>query len=270
MSKKPLECVVLWLQNSRGAILNITRKDDQTKYGLVGGKVDDTDVDIRAALNREVLEETGIDISAAPHKDLVTFDENGVPVHCFILDTQYAELFPDDVFPNEEGTMVGWTHLFAVLGRNYSEFYEYNNKVYQHLFKDHKFADHLALGKQHVFDFVSRHLLTQNAKSVNPNGSGNSCMYLSLCKGMRCAVGCLIHPIEYRSYFEGKGSGNVSGHLLTMEQLSETREERTLLRELQLLHDCPEKPVQSWKEYLQDIANDFDLDSSVLSEYMHL
>ena len=67
MSKKPLECVVLWLQNSRGAILNITRKDDQTKYGLVGGKVDDTDVDIRAALNREVLEETGIDISSAPH-----------------------------------------------------------------------------------------------------------------------------------------------------------------------------------------------------------
>lgn len=270
MSKKPLECVVLWLQNSRGAILNITRKDDQTKYGLVGGKVDDTDVDIRAALNREVLEETGIDISSAPHKDVVTFDENGVPVHCFILDTQYAALFPDDVFPNAEGTMVGWTYLFAVLGRNYSEFYEYNNKVYQYIYKDHKLADHLALGRQHVFDFVSRHLLTQNAKAIDENGLGNLCAYLSPCGCLRCALGCLIHPLEYRKHFEGSGAGKVTGQILTLEQLEETREVRELVKDLQDMHDSRRTPVESWKAALQDIAEEYKLDNSVLSEYSHL
>ena len=265
-----IACVVLWIQNTAGKVLNISRKDNQSKFGLIGGKVDDIDFDIRSALNREVLEETGVDISAAPHRDMVTFEENGVPVHCFILGDEHCHLFPSAAYQNAEGTYVGWSQLYRVLGRDYCDFHEYNNKVYQYLFKEHKFADHLALGKQHVFDFVSRHLLTQNAKSVNPNGSGNYCMYLSLCKCMKCAVGCLIHPLEYRSYFEGKGSGNVSGHLLTMEQLADTREARTLLRELQLLHDCPEKPVESWKEYLQDIADDFDLNNSVLVEYAHL
>lgn len=261
MSKKPLECVVLWLQNSRGAILNITRKDDQTKYGLVGGKVDDTDVDIRAALNREVLEETGIDISSAPHKDVVTFDENGVPVHCFILDAQYATLFPDETFPNEEGTMVGWTYLFAVLGRNYSEFYEYNNKVYQHIYKDYKFFDHLELGSQHVFDFVSRHLLTQNAKS----GTNIACFYRELHSEKMCAVGCLLHDKEYKEDFEGHGSNYVEacllGHIYGGEVTS-------LLDQLQRMHDQDEPNL--WKASLQEIADNFDLDNSVLAEYIHL
>ena len=261
MSKKPLECVVLWLQNSRGAILNITRKDDQTKYGLVGGKVDDIDFDIRSALNREVLEETGIDISAAPHKDVVTFGENGVPVHCFILDTQYADLFPSEAYANAEGTLVSWSHLYTVLGRSYSEFYEYNNKVYQHLFKDHKFADHLALGNQHVFDFVVRHLLTQNARS----GDYGSCYYRDPENELKCAVGCLIHDSEYEKNFEGHGTNYVEECLLGYISGGG---EPTLLDQLQCTHDNTELDV--WKHSLREVADYFNLNSSVLLEYEHL
>lgn len=261
MGKQSLACVVLWIQNTAGKVLNISRKDNQSKFGLIGGKVDDIDFDIRSALNREVLEETGVDISAAPHRDMVTFEENGVPVHCFILGDEHCHLFPSAAYQNAEGTYVGWSQLYRVLSRDYCDFHEYNNKVYQYLFKDHKFADHLALGNQHVFDFVSRHLLTQNAKS----GTNIACFYRELHSEKMCAVGCLLHDKEYKEDFEGHGSNYVEecllGHIYSGKAPS-------LLDQLQRIHDQEE--VNVWKLSLKEVAENFNLDHSVLSEYAHL
>lgn len=57
--KKAVQVVIF---NKEGEVLAVSRKDDHTKFGLPGGKVDDTDSDEIAAAIREVKEETGLDI----------------------------------------------------------------------------------------------------------------------------------------------------------------------------------------------------------------
>ena len=43
-----------------GMILGIARRSDNTKFGLIGGKKDESDVDVKAAAIRECFEECGI------------------------------------------------------------------------------------------------------------------------------------------------------------------------------------------------------------------
>lgn len=271
MGKQSLACVVLWLQNPAGKVLNISRKDNQSKFGLIGGKVDDIDFDIRSALNREVLEETGVDISTAPHRDMVTFEENGVPVHCFILGEEHCHLFPSAVYQNAEGTYVNWSQLYHVLGRDYCDFYEYNNKVYQYLFRDFKVADHLSLGNQHLFDFITRHLLTQKARAVNPHWfkTSNKCAYRVPDSTLKCAAGCLIHDDEYSEEFEGQGFIALTSSILQDVQIQAWSAGIDLVRELQKLHDCYITHINDWPRLLRAIARDYDLEYTVLSEYTH-
>jgi len=53
-------CVLI--ENKQGKVLAVSRRNDSTKFGLPGGKVDPGETDISAA-KRELKEETGIDIS---------------------------------------------------------------------------------------------------------------------------------------------------------------------------------------------------------------
>lgn len=46
--------------NSEGFILATSRKKDHTVFGLPGGKVDESDINILEAAKRELLEETGL------------------------------------------------------------------------------------------------------------------------------------------------------------------------------------------------------------------
>lgn len=54
--------VAVLLFNSEGKVLGVSRKDDHTKFGLVGGKVDEDDFSLEFAAIREAKEETGLDI----------------------------------------------------------------------------------------------------------------------------------------------------------------------------------------------------------------
>jgi 8-oxo-dGTP pyrophosphatase MutT (NUDIX family) len=58
--KKAVQVILI---NESGEVLAVSRKDDHTKFGLPGGKVDETDKNEIEAAIREVKEETGLDIS---------------------------------------------------------------------------------------------------------------------------------------------------------------------------------------------------------------
>jgi 8-oxo-dGTP pyrophosphatase MutT (NUDIX family) len=131
------ECVVLWVQNEAGEVLTITRKHSNNSFGLIGGKVDEDDTNLRTALVREVLEETGVDLSDVEHESVITFDENGVPCHCFIYGPHIADMWPVEPYNYEAETMVSWRHIKYVLLSKYSDFHEYNKKVFNHLKEAH-------------------------------------------------------------------------------------------------------------------------------------
>jgi ADP-ribose pyrophosphatase YjhB (NUDIX family) len=57
--KKAVQLVIL---NDNGEVLAVSRKDNHSDFGLVGGKVDPEDKDEIAAAIRETKEETGLDV----------------------------------------------------------------------------------------------------------------------------------------------------------------------------------------------------------------
>lgn len=99
---------------------------------------------------------------------------------------------------------------------------------------------------QEVFDQVSNHLLTQN-KVSKFKGSINICLYRGD-NNTKCAIGCLIADEEYKNHFEWKQVEDI-------EQIDKTHIE--LLKALQKVHDW--QKVENWKNYLIDLAKEFNL-----------
>ena len=121
---------------------------------------------------------------------------------------------------------------------------------------------HLAT-EQQVFDQAAKHLLTQNAKASDDFGG---CQYrLELNDGtvLKCAVGCLIADDEYDSKIEGEiyGSNWFNEFFGFKHEVPHVE----LLRRLQNLHD--KHPVNIWKEELEQIAMDFNLNTDILKEF---
>lgn len=121
---------------------------------------------------------------------------------------------------------------------------------------------HLAT-EQQVFDQVATHLLTQNAKALA--GSGGCQYRLKLDNGtvLKCAVGCLIADNEYGSKIESELYG--SNEFNEFFGFEDEAPHFFLLRRFQGLHD--NYPVSIWKEELQQIALDFNLNTDILKEF---
>lgn len=85
---------------------------------------------------------------------------------------------------------------------------------------------------QQIYDFVCRHLLTQNRRAF---GSDGKCKYLT--DGLKCAAGCLF--VGYSSDMEGKRFGDFSSAELSValgvDELPLT--EVYLIRDMQSIHD---------------------------------
>jgi hypothetical protein len=114
---------------------------------------------------------------------------------------------------------------------------------------------------QDLFDHIAKHLLTQNSKSMTPNG----CAYRGY-ENASCAVGCLIEDKNYRKSIEGGGVVNNDvrsaieasiGRELTGTQEAEPGTEMALLVRLQKLHDSA--AVCEWRERLGWAAEDYKL-----------
>lgn len=59
---KKEDAVQIVLLNKKGEVLAVSRKHDHNDFGLIGGKVDEGENVVEAAI-RETKEETGLDIS---------------------------------------------------------------------------------------------------------------------------------------------------------------------------------------------------------------
>ena len=82
---KKAACVLVFSED-KSEILAVSRKDDQTAFGIPGGKVDEGESFLEAAI-RESLEETGYEISISPtsqNNPFIIEDGHGYIVHTFI------------------------------------------------------------------------------------------------------------------------------------------------------------------------------------------
>lgn len=101
-------------------ILAVSRKDDPTAFGLIGGKVDDGETP-EEALIRETKEETGLDVTKY-EKIFERTDGN------FKCSTYLCEV-EGDVQTTEKGVVkeVGWPELLA------GPFGKYNRQLLDHM-----------------------------------------------------------------------------------------------------------------------------------------
>ena len=97
---------------------------------------------------------------------------------------------------------------------------------------------------QEIFDKVSKHLLKQNKKAVNDEGS-----YRLHYKKLRCSVGCLIPDRDYIPQMENL----IFAHRISyFEEAGYLDHELSFINELQVIHDCYE-PNQ-WSKKLKILA----------------
>ena len=119
---------------------------------------------------------------------------------------------------------------------------------------------HLAT-EQQVFDQAAKHLLTQNSKATD---NFDRCRY-RLDNGtiLKCAVGCFIADDEYDTQIENEIYGSCGFN--EFFGFKGEAPHLTLLIRLQNLHD--KYPASTWKERLEQIALDFNLNADILKEF---
>lgn len=116
-------------------------------------------------------------------------------------------------------------------------------------------------GKQELFNYVARHLLKQNAKSINADRSG--CMYHTM-DGRQCAAGCLIEREHYRTSLEGGDVTNLCVRTAIADSIGRELvgwdgpdpiqgSESEMILQLQKLHDGHQP--DEWESRLRDIAH---------------
>lgn len=111
-------CALIYTKD--GKILGVSRKDDTSKFGLIGGKVDDGETPEEALL-RETKEETGLTI--VKYKKIFERIDNN-----FICFTYLCETI-GEINTTEAGLVkeVTWDELFN------GPFGQYNLELYKHI-----------------------------------------------------------------------------------------------------------------------------------------
>lgn len=111
--------------------------------------------------------------------------------------------------------------------------------------------------EQQVFEYVVRHLLTQNAKAIRDN----KCMYRTE-TGLRCAAGCLIDKDNYDNFFKYH-EGTAWGTLVLIGIVPQVH--CSLIEALQTIHD--QHLVEYWKTRLASIGTKRGLDTTFLNDF---
>ncbi len=111
-------------------ILAVSRKNNHNIFGLIGGKVDDTDLSLEDAIIREAKEETNLDIYNLKLLDTRIYgisDDTLYEQNCFIAD------YRGEILSQEEFNMKGETGIVKWVSREVLEngfFGEYNKIIF--------------------------------------------------------------------------------------------------------------------------------------------
>ena len=100
---------------------------------------------------------------------------------------------------------------------------------------------------QEIFDIVSTHLLKQNARSINHEGT---CMYRGD-NGLKCAAGVLIPDDQYKKDFEFSSWATLSREQLVSSSFCEE------IWDLQKIHD--NSLISDWPLRLKQFAEKHNL-----------
>lgn len=122
-------CVIL--KNEDGQILAVSRKDDHTLFGLVGGKVDEEDSSLEEAIIRETKEETNLDVFNLKLVDTRPYgisDETLYEQNCFVGEWKGTLLSQEELNKKGETGIVKWVEK-EVLENGF--FGDYNKIVFE-------------------------------------------------------------------------------------------------------------------------------------------
>lgn len=104
------------------------------------------------------------------------------------------------------------------------------------------------MSKQEVFDYVAKHLLTQNKRAEDKKGN---CQYLTS-DNLMCAAGCLISPKDYLDIIEGHSWATALQNLP-----DKYHAHQYLISALQNIHDNIN--IEDWETALRDLAKRYNL-----------
>lgn len=95
--------------NSIGEVLAVSRKDDHNDMNLPGGKVDPEDNTLLHALEREVMEETGLEIDILSCELIFSMHKDGYMGYTYLVKDWEGE------FDYDEPHIVKWTNYQTVM-----------------------------------------------------------------------------------------------------------------------------------------------------------
>lgn len=131
-----MNCVVLVCQHPlTGKVFGVSRKDNSSLFGLIGGKVDPGE-SLQVAAAREFREETGFkkkDFVVAESPFFSGTDDGGLTTHAFEVFLTSRELYDKCEFISPEGTTIrqlDWDFLFDAEN---SPWPKYNRTVHSHI-----------------------------------------------------------------------------------------------------------------------------------------
>lgn len=123
--KQKVYSVTAFIQNTEGYVLTVSRKGNYDDLGLPGGKIDPGETAV-AAIRREVLEETGLNI-VNPQPIFQHYDETG-GLRCI---TFRATEFTGTLATTEDA-WIGWLPAKHLISVNCS-FRQYNQALFDFL-----------------------------------------------------------------------------------------------------------------------------------------
>ncbi len=116
--------------------------------------------------------------------------------------------------------------------------------------------EHIDLGKKHIADTVSAHLVSQGKPARVVVGDKGVCNVLRTANGDMCAIGVLLADSEYKRRYDYE---QLTAYQLICDLgIKVDKSTQDLLSSLQSVHD---NPLAWWdiKSHLRDVYEEYDI-----------